>query len=69
MRTVMAGWICLLCRKDSMMDTQVETNEYANVEARKPYTPPQLIRYGDLAELTQFTLGGGSDGIGGSQPI
>jgi len=33
---------------------------------KKPYTPPQVIEYGDLAEITRSQNDGPTDGLGGS---
>jgi hypothetical protein len=52
--------------KEKRMETSlIETN----VEAKKPYTRPQLTCYGDMAELTQGFTGTPSDGLAsGSEP-
>lgn len=34
---------------------------------KKPYKPPQLIEYGDLAEITRTSAADGADGQIGSQ--
>ena len=33
---------------------------------KKPYTPPQMIEYGDLVEITRSSNDGPLDGISGS---
>jgi hypothetical protein len=49
-------------KEKCMATPTVETN----VEARKPYTRPQLTCYGNITELTQFLTGNSIDGFGGS---
>jgi hypothetical protein len=34
---------------------------------KKPYTPPQVIEYGDLAEITRSGFNDATDSITGSQ--
>ena len=34
---------------------------------KKPYMPPQLIEYGDLAEITRTNAADENDGVAGSQ--
>jgi hypothetical protein len=38
-----------------------------NKNEKKPYTPPQLIEYGDLAEITRTNAADENDGVAGSQ--
>jgi hypothetical protein len=38
-----------------------------NVNEKKPYTPPQVIEYGDLAEITNAGFNDVDDGVLGSQ--
>lgn len=37
--------------------------ETANATEKKPYTPPQLIEYGDIAEITRNGLLQPNDGM------
>jgi len=37
-----------------------------NVNEKKPYTPPQVIEYGDLAEITRGGIGNPQDALQGS---
>ena len=37
------------------------------VNEKKPYTPPQVIEYGDLAEITRSAGNDSQDGTFGSQ--
>jgi hypothetical protein len=37
------------------------------VNEKKPYTPPQIIEYGDLAEITRSGQNDSTDGLTGSQ--
>ncbi|NOT56170.1 MAG: hypothetical protein HOP18_16340 [Deltaproteobacteria bacterium] len=38
-------------------------------QARKPYTPPQMIEYGQIAKLTRGASGTVGDGVGAMQMI
>ncbi len=48
-----------------------ETPEARPLDARKPYSTPELIRQGDMRELTQGAFSGTADapfGPGGTNP-
>jgi hypothetical protein len=44
-----------------METPRVDADTPTPTQNRKPYTAPRLTCYGDLAELTQYLAGGGTD--------
>lgn len=58
--------------KESCMNEQVAPSrpeELSNgVEAKRPYTPPELVRYGTIEEITAIKVGTAVDGVVASQP-
>lgn len=42
--------------------TEREDPSHKQEPNRKPYSPPTLVEYGNIAKLTQFAVGSGADG-------
>jgi hypothetical protein len=53
---------------EKFAEQDVTQNQQGPKPARKPYTPPQMIEYGQIAKLTRGSSGTVGDGTGMNMP-